>query len=155
LKKYAGFLLEGGMPTDPAKVQRIDAVIADVAMPKPGRGSFDALSDLIEGLIAEGYATKLSLTLFIKSQLTVAGIIPELDPTLDQDVYLTKRVTGLVKSEIPMRLVNTVFFWNWDSHGYRSLLSNKDLMDSRKKKPAAKPAPATAAPATAAPATAN
>src|SRR5215204_1468460 len=151
LKKYAGYLIEGGMPTDPAKVQRIDAVIADVAAPKAGRGSFDALSDLLEGLIAEGYATKISLTLFIKSQLTVAGILPELDPALDQDAYLTKRVTGLVKSEIPARLVNTVFFWNWDSHGYRSLLSNKDVMKVSKIKPVpAKTSPAAAtAPATA------
>jgi hypothetical protein len=58
--------------------------------------------------------------------------VPELDPHFDQGRYLTKRATGMVKSEIPKRIMNTVFFWGWDSHGYRSLLSNKDLMDLRK-----------------------
>ncbi len=145
LHNNAGALLEGGLPTDPEKVRKIDALIAEVIKPKPGRGSFDALEDLLFGLIEQGYATKFNLNIFIKSQLTIAGELVELDPTLKQDVLLEKQVTGLIKKEMPKRLLCVVFCWN--SHGYTSLLSNSDVMSVvRYKKPkeekpkAAKPA---------------
>ena len=53
-----------------------------------------------------------------------------LDPTLKQDDLLEKQVTALVKSEMPKRLVCMIFCYN--SHGYRSLLSNSDVMAARK-----------------------
>ena len=55
-----------------------------------------------------------------------------MDPTLDQNQYLIKHTTSLVKSEIPKRLLFTLWFPAWDSRNYRSLLSNKDLFDLRK-----------------------
>src|SRR6266496_1018934 len=135
LNNNVGALLDHGLPTDPGKVQKIDALIAEVIKPKPGRGSFDALEELLFGLIEQGYATKFNLNIFIKSQLTIAGELYELDPTLKQDDLLEKQVTALVKKEMPKRLLCVVFCWN--SHGYQSLLSNGDLMDARRisKKP--------------------
>jgi ubiquinone biosynthesis protein len=134
LHNNAGALLEGGLPTSPEKVQKIDALIAEVIKPKPGRGSFDALQELLFGLIAQGYATKFTLNIFIKSQITIAGELVELDPTLKQDDLLEAQVTALVKKEMPKRLFCVVFCWN--SHGYTSLLSNSDVMAARKvKKP--------------------
>jgi len=132
LKKYAGFLFEQGMPTDPAKVREIDVIIANSLVAKEGQTSLDSLAGLLTALVEKGYTTKFSLTLFVKAQLTIVGITPELDPNFDQGQYLTKRATSMVKSEIPKRLMNTVFFWGWNSHSYRSMLSNKDLMDLRK-----------------------
>ena len=126
LHKNIGALLDQGLPTDPAKVQKIDALIAEVIKPKQGRGSFDALEDLLFGLIEQGYATKFNLNLFIKSQITIAGELVELDPTLKQDDLLEKQVTALVKKEMPKRLFCVAFCWN--SHGYTSLLSNADVM---------------------------
>src|SRR4029434_5374023 len=88
--------------------------------PKPGRGNFDALEELLYGLIEQGYATKFTLTLFIKAQVTIAGELVELDPTLKQDDLLEQQVTALVKKELPERLL---MLPAWNYRGYRSLLS--------------------------------
>jgi len=140
LRKNVGALVEGGLPNDPAKLQKVDALVAEVARPKPGRGSFDALSDLLAGLIEQGYQTKFALNVFIKSQATIAGELVELDPSLKQDELVEKQVTALVKKEMPKRLVCVVFCWN--SRGYTSMLSNGDVMAvSRYKKPKESKAP--------------
>lgn len=146
LRKYAGSLLEQGMPTAPDKLQRIDAIIAEIIVPKAGRGSFEALQEFMLALIHEGYAPKFNLDLFIKSQLTIDGILAELDPNLQQDKYLEDRIASQVKSELPKRLLNTIYFPGWNSRGYRSLLSNSDVMAARKGKKTkkAKPAPTAA-----------
>ena len=47
----------------------------------------------------------------------------ELDPALDQDRYLSQRVK---------RLLFTIWFPAWNSHSYRSLLSNADVLAARK-----------------------
>lgn len=127
LQKYVGALLDRGLPTDPAKVQRINALIDEVLKPKAGRGNFGALQDLLFGLIEQGYATKFNLNLFIKSQVTIAGELVELDPTLKQDDLLEKQATGQVKKELPKRLICMLFCMN--SRNYQSLLSNRDVMD--------------------------
>jgi ubiquinone biosynthesis protein len=135
LRANAGALVEGGLPNDPAKLQKVDALIAEVIKPKLGKGSFDVLSDLLEGLIEQGYTTKFDLNMFIKSQATIAGELVELDPTLKQDDLVTKQATALVKSEIfPKRMFCFVFCYN--SRNYTSMLSNKDVMAiSHYKKP--------------------
>jgi ubiquinone biosynthesis protein len=138
LHNNVGALLDHGLPADSQKVQKIDALIAEVIKPKEGRGSFDTLEELLFGLIEQGYATKYSLNIFIKSQITIAGELYELDPTLKQDDLLEQQVTALVKKEIiPKRLFCMLFCYN--SHGYTSLLSNGDVMAARKiqKKPKA------------------
>ncbi|MCM3873045.1 MAG: AarF/UbiB family protein [Pyrinomonadaceae bacterium] len=144
LRKNVGGLVEGGLPNDPAKLQKVDALIAEAVRPKPGHGSFDVLGDLLAGLIEQGYTTKFDLNIFIKSQATIAGELIELDPNLKQDDLVNKQVTGLVKSELfPKRLFCFVFCYN--SHGYRSLLSNADIMAARKipSKPKESKAPAS------------
>ena len=134
LRQYAGALLEKGMPADPDKLRRIDAIIAGIIQPKEGRGVFDALQEFLLALIQEGYATKFNLDLYIKSQITIEGVLVELDPNLKQDEYVEQRIRGLVRKEMPKRLLNTIFF-RWNSRGYRSLLSNRDVMDATFKKP--------------------
>ena len=132
LHNNVGGLLADGMPADPQKVQRIDAIIARVLRPTERRTSFGALEELLVSLIDEGYATKFSLNLFIKSRITIAGILAELDPALDQDKYLSQYVRSLVKREIPKRLLYTIWFPAWNSRNYRSLLSNGDVLAARK-----------------------
>jgi ubiquinone biosynthesis protein len=132
LHNNVGGLLANGMPDDPQKVQQVDAIIARVLQPEKRRTSFEALEELLVRLIDEGYATKFSLNLFIKSRITMAGILTELDPTFDQDQYLLQRVRSLVKREIPKRLLFTIWFPAWNSHSYRSLLSNGDVLAARR-----------------------
>ena len=132
LHNNVGGMLANGMPADPQKVQQIDAIIGRVLHPTERRTSFEALEDLLVSLIDEGYATKFSLNLFIKSRITIAGILTELDPTLDQDRYLSQHVRSLVKREIPKRLLYTIWFPAWNSRNYRSLLSNGDVLAARK-----------------------
>ena len=148
LHENVGFLVEGGIPNDPGKWQKVDALIAEVLKPKPGTGVFEGLQNLLTGLIEQGYATKFDLNTFIKSQLTIAGELIELDPKLKQDDLIQKHVTSLVKKEIPKRIPCMIFCR--DSRNYRSMLSNNDvkaLRKNMKKKtaavPAAQPAPAT------------
>ena len=94
-------------------------------------------------MIERGYATKFTLNIFIKSQITIAGELVELDPTLKQDDLLEQQVTALVKKELPKRLLCTIWFPCWNSHGYQGLLSNADVMDARRisKKPKQSKAP--------------
>jgi len=132
LHHNVGGLLVNGLPDDPQKIQQVDAVIARVLQPAQKRTSFEALQELLVGLIDQGYATKFSLNLFIKSRLTMGGILTELDPALDQDKYLSQRVRSLVKRELPKRLLYTIWFPAWNSHSYRSLLSNGDVLAARK-----------------------
>jgi ubiquinone biosynthesis protein len=132
LHNNVGGLLANGMPADPQKLQQVDAIIARVLQPEKRRTSFEALEELLVRLIDEGYATKFNLNLFIKSRITMAGILTELDPTFDQDQYLLQRVRSLVKREIPKRLLFTIWFPAWNSHSYRSLLSNGDVLAARK-----------------------
>jgi ubiquinone biosynthesis protein len=132
LHDNVGGLLANGMPTDPPKVQQVDAMIARVLHPKEKRTSFAALEELLVGLIDEGYATKFSLNLFIKSRITMSGILAELDPAFDQDKYLFDRAKSLAKREIPKRLLFTIWFPAWNSRSYRSLLSNGDVLAARK-----------------------
>jgi len=132
LHDNVGGLLANGMPDDPQKVQQIDLLIARILHPTERRTSFEALEELLVGLIDKGYATKFSLNLFIKSRITIAGILTELDPALDQDRYLSRYVRSLVKREIPKRLLYTIWFPAWNSRNYRSLLSNGDVLAARK-----------------------
>ncbi len=132
LHKNVGALLENGMPQSPEEVKTIDAIISHVLEPNERGTSFDVLAQLLAGLVNQGFATKFSLNLFIKSQVTIAGILEELDPELDQNEYLMQHVKRLVKREIPKRILCTLWFPAWDSHSYRSLLSNQDVWDTRK-----------------------
>ena len=120
LQNYVGALLESGLPDSPEKLERINAIIAEVLKPKTQRSSFDAIEELLLALIQEGYATRFNLNLFVKSQVTIAGILAELDPTFEQDDYLEKRILGLVKKEIPKRFLYTLWFPAWNSRSYRS-----------------------------------
>jgi ubiquinone biosynthesis protein len=129
LRNYIGALLEDGLPDSAEKLERIDAIIAEVLKPKTRRSSFEAIEELLLALIQEGYATRFNLNLFVKSQVTIAGILAELDPALKQDEYLEKRISGLVKRELPKRLLYTLWFPAWNSRSYRSLLSNEDIKD--------------------------
>ncbi len=129
LRNYVGALLEGGLPDSPEKLSRIDDIITEVLKPKTRRSSFEAIEELLFALIQEGHATRFNLNLFVKSQVTIAGILAELDPALNQDDYLERRVSGLVKKELPKRLLYTLWFPAWNSRRYRSLLSNGDLKD--------------------------
>jgi ubiquinone biosynthesis protein len=129
LRNNVGALLEGGLPDSPEKLRRIDAIIAEALQPKTRRSSFEAIEELLLALIQEGYATRFNLNLFVKSQVTISGILAELDPTFKQDDYVEKRISGLVWRELPKRLLYTLWFPAWNSRSYRSLVSNEDIKD--------------------------
>ncbi len=132
LRKNIGGLVENGLTNDPEKLQKIDALIAEVIKPRPPRGAFNDIQELLSGLIQLGYTTKFDLNIFIKSQITIAGELVQLDPNLKQGDLVQKQATDLVKKEMPKRLVCAAFCWN--SRGYTSLLSNGDVMASSRHK---------------------
>jgi predicted unusual protein kinase regulating ubiquinone biosynthesis (AarF/ABC1/UbiB family) len=95
---------------------------------------FSLLDELLTELAREGFRIRYSAAIFIKSQLTIAGILKELDPDFDQDDYVMDRIEGQVFREIGPRLLRTVWFPSWNSHEYRSLLSNEDVKDVQVKR---------------------
>jgi ubiquinone biosynthesis protein len=105
--------------------ERVEKICSENA----GAGWFPALNQVITRLAADGYSIRYEAAIFIKSQITIAGILKELDPTFEQDEYLMARVSGQVLKEFPTRLLRTVYFPAWNSHDYRSMLSNEDVKD--------------------------
>jgi len=95
---------------------------------------FGLLDELLTELAKEGFRIRYAATIFIKAQLTIAGILKELDPDFDQDDYVMDRIQGQVFRELGPRLLRTVWFPSWNSHEYRSLLSNEDVKDVQVKR---------------------
>jgi len=95
---------------------------------------FALLDELLTELAKEGFRIRYKATIFIKAQLTIAGILKELDPDFDQDDYVMDRIQGQVFREVGPRLLRTVWFPSWNSHEYRSLLSNEDVKDVQVKR---------------------
>ena len=93
------------------------------------RGTFKLLDELIATLAREGYSVRFNTTMFIKSQLTISGILVELDPEFEQDEYVMSRISSQVRRELHTRLLRTVYFPAWNSHDYTSMMSNEDVKD--------------------------
>jgi ubiquinone biosynthesis protein len=114
-----------------------DRMREPVAALVEGSGSeetFALLDELLTDLARQGYEIRYSAAIFIKSQLTISGILKELDPDFDQDDYVMDRIEGQVFKEIGPRLLRTVWFPAWNSHEYPSLLSNEDVKDVQVKR---------------------
>jgi ubiquinone biosynthesis protein len=147
VRNHVGALIEEGMPKSPEQLRRIDEIVAQIIRPTKRRSVFDGLAELTLELAKAGHKIPFNLNLFVKSQVTISGILAELDPTLNQDDYLMQRTAGLVKKEMPKRLLFTVLFPAWNSHSYRSMLSNEDVKDSvfrKARPPQPSPSPASA-----------
>ena len=98
------------------------------------QGLFELLDELIAALARDGYSVRFSAAMFIKSQLTISGILAELDPEFEQDEYVMSRLSGQVTRELGTRLLRTVYFPAWNSHGYTSMMSNEDVKDIQAQK---------------------
>jgi ubiquinone biosynthesis protein len=117
-----GSLIQGGLPKDPQKMAKIEEIVGQ-AMKIKG-GSYEVYNALLGELFKAGYVLDTQFSLFIKSQVTIAGILRELDSTLNQDKLVKEKVRGLVMKEFPKRLV---LLPAWNYRGYRSTLSNGDV----------------------------
>lgn len=116
-------------PRSTKERQEMREMVEGICSQNEGAGWFSALNQVITRLAADGYSIRYEAAVFIKSQITISGILKELDPTFVQDEYLMKRVSGEVWKELPTRLLRTVYFPAWNSHEYRSMLSNEDVKD--------------------------
>jgi ubiquinone biosynthesis protein len=123
LRKNVGALLDQGLPTDPEKLEEINALV-EQCMAEHGADTMGALGSLVTHLTTKGYVLNPDLTLFIKSQLTLAGIFRELDPNTKLDKYIENRVSGQVKKEIPKRLLLLPAV---KYRGYRSLMTTPEV----------------------------
>jgi ubiquinone biosynthesis protein len=117
-----GSLIQGGLPKDPEKMARIEEIVGQAVKVKGS--SYEVYNALLEELLKAGYVLDTQFSLFIKSQVTIAGVLRELDPTLNQDKLAKKNVSGLVRKECPKRLA---LLPAWNYRGYRSMLSNGDV----------------------------
>ncbi len=127
IENNVGALIEEWPPASDTEYDTIKEIVAEVVEQKST--IFPTLQNLIVGLATAGFQTRFNIALFIKSQITIAGILLELDPSFDQDNYMLDRATGLVWREFPKHLLNTVWFPAWNSHNYRSMISNEDIRD--------------------------
>ncbi len=131
LANHSRVLVEGASEDDAAKMRETAARVVE------GNGAsemFTLLDELLTELASEGYKIRYSAAIFIKSQLTISGILKELDPDFSQDDYVLDRIEGQVWREVGPRLLRTVWFPAWNSHEYRSLLSNEDVKDVQVKR---------------------
>jgi ubiquinone biosynthesis protein len=117
-----GSLIRGGLPKDPQKMAEIEEIVGR-AMEVKG-GSYEVYNALLGDLFRAGYVLDPQFVLFIKSQVTIAGILRDLDPTLNQDKLVEKQVRGLVIKEFPKRMA---LLPAWNYRGYRSMLSNGEV----------------------------
>ncbi len=122
LHRNVGALLQNGLPQDPLKREEVFA-LADKCLTAKGT-MMEIYGGLIEKLTTAGYVLDGNFSLYIKSQLTLAGIHKELDPSLNPDKFLNKKVGRQVLKEFPKRLL---LLPAWHYRGYRSLLSNGDV----------------------------
>ena len=120
--RNTGSLIKGGLPADQQKLAAIEQMVGRALEIKGG--IFEAYGALLEELFKAGYVLDPQFSLFIKSQLTIAGILRELDPSLNQSKLVRKKTNGLVMKELPKRLV---LLPAWNYRGYRSMLSNGDI----------------------------
>ena len=127
IENNVGVLIEEWPPASAAEYDTIREIVGEVVRQKST--IFPTLQNLIVRLATAGFQTRFNIALFIKSQITIAGMLLELDPEFDQDDYMLDRATGLVWKEFPRHLLNVVWFPAWNSHNYRSMLSNEDIRD--------------------------
>ena len=116
-------------PQSPDERHEMRDLIEELISEHQGEEAFAVLNELITTLAREGYSIRYETTIFIKSQLTISGILKELDPEFEQDAHIMDRMSGQVMKEFPTRLLRTVYFPAWNSHDYRSMLSNEDVWD--------------------------
>jgi ubiquinone biosynthesis protein len=116
-------------PQSPEEREQMRLMIEDMLAEQADVAMFKLLDELIVRLAREGHSVRFTTTMFIKSQLTIAGILTELDPSFEQDDYVMSRVSGQVTRELGTRLLRTIYFPAWNSHDYKSMMSNEDVKD--------------------------
>lgn len=130
VRHHAAVLLEGGLPADPAEALRIRDTAVAVMQRAAGKDTFVVLAELVTDLTTLGYRLDFDVVLFIKAQVTILGILRDLDPELDRKKIMASHIRGLMFRETPKRLLNTVYFPGWTAHNYSSMLSNEDMRDA-------------------------
>jgi len=129
LRNHMGALIEGEDWASPQGQETISIIVEETLAEKGQGRIFDVLSQLMSKAAQRGYKIRFNIGLFVKSQITVGGILSELDPELNQDEYVMDRISGQVFKEIPKRLLYTLWFPAWNSHSYPTQLSNEDVRD--------------------------
>ena len=102
IRNNAGAMLEEGLPEEPEDLEKVRRIVADILQHRSE--TFPTLQNLILGLAREGFQTRFNIALFIKSQLTIAGILQELDPEFGQDAHFMGRTRGLALARVPETL---------------------------------------------------
>ena len=128
LQRNIGVLIEGGLPDSEPERERIDQAIEDVRNSLSGQGSFVLLEAISTELAKQGYEVPFNVALFVKSQLTISGILHELDPELKQDQLVMQQLRGQVMKEFPKRFLYAISVVKWSSRDFDSLLSTGDVM---------------------------
>ncbi len=134
LKKNIGVLIKEGLPEGVPDQVRIHDAIDAVQDSFSGQGAFVILEAITAELAKLGHEVPFNLALFVKSQLTIGGILHELDPELEQDQLVMEQLTGQVAKEFPKRLLYMVSIAGWNSRNFDSLLSNPEVMSYQMKK---------------------
>ena len=134
LQRNIGVLIEGGLLDSEPERERIDQAIEDVRNSLSGQGSFVLLEAISTELAKQGYEIPFNVALFVKSQLTISGILHELDPELKQDQLVMQQLRGQVMKEFPKRFLYALSVVKWSSRDFDSLLSTGDVMGYQARK---------------------
>ena len=131
VRNNAFSLLEEGSQASPEDHARIQAIALNVMDESRAtrKDLFLIMNEMVARLTKAGYSLEFNLVLFVKAQVTILGILKELDPKMKRGSRAFRQVSGRVFKEIPKRLLNTVYFPGWTSRDYPSMISNEDLRD--------------------------
>jgi ubiquinone biosynthesis protein len=121
-------------PKDDREREEMRRTVAAMIEESTSEGMFPLLDDLMTALAKLGYKVRYEAAIFIKAQLTISGILLELEPGFEQDAHVIDRLEGQIFHEIGPRLLRTVWFPDWNSHDYQSLMSNEDVKDVQVKR---------------------
>jgi ubiquinone biosynthesis protein len=92
-----------------------------------GRGLFERLFGLLDGVALAGLRFPADFLLYRKAFFTLRGVLLELDPDFDFDAAMTAVLGRLVINEWPRRWSNLLVPWLERREHYPSTLTNADL----------------------------
>lgn len=134
LRRHARVFIDRKGPLAPEDQRQIDRVVTQTLRQNHDMETFGMLQQMVTQLAEAGYKIPFHFALFVKSQVTAAGMLKELDAEFSQDDHIMNRLSDRVMLELPKRLLFAVSIVGWNSHSYRSLLSNEDVKDIQMKR---------------------
>jgi ubiquinone biosynthesis protein len=119
---------ENRTPASASLIERVKDEI-EKTLSGPLTGIMLRALNLLDEVSIRGVKFNSQLFLFRKAIFTITGVINDLDPEFDMDENLFEFMAFLHMEELPGRWFDTLLFKEDDPLNFRSLISNRELLD--------------------------